>query len=245
MRNHVNNPADFSCELVEAGALLRYLQSLAEPEYQRFALGLLPGMPPKRLLGVRLPVLRRLARRIARDGWQTYLNTPIGDTFEEVMLRGMVIGYANIPFAARLLLVESFVPKIDNWSVCDSFCAGLKIAQENPEGVWRFLQRYFEDEREFFARFGIVMLLDYYVDAQHTGAVLAALNRVRAQGQYAKLATAWALAECCAAFPAQTLAALEEQAWDPFVRSKALQKMKESKKIPASVQQQIRLCQKE
>ena len=53
--------------------------------------------------------------------------------------------------------------KIDNWSVCDSFCASLTIARRHPVPVWTFLKPYFGDCRPYFRRFGVVMLLDHYV----------------------------------------------------------------------------------
>ena len=125
-------------------------------------------------------LLRRLARRIAKGDWAAYLDTAGDGSFEEVMLQGMVIGAICAPPQEVLARTAAFVPKIDNWSVCDSFCSGLKLARTHPEPVWEFLQPYFEDPRPFAVRFAVVMLLFYYIDAQHLPRVLALLEKYTA-----------------------------------------------------------------
>ena len=67
------------------------LFALSEPEFQKFSAALIPG--EERMLGVRLPALRALAKEIARsDSWADYLAAAPRDYFEEIMLRGMIIG---------------------------------------------------------------------------------------------------------------------------------------------------------
>lgn len=98
----------------------------------------------------------------------------------------MVIGAICAPPQEVLARTAAFVPKIDNWSVCDSFCSGLKLARTHPEPVWEFLQPYFEDPRPFAVRFAVVMLLFYYIDAQHLPRVLALLEEVHSDEYYVK-----------------------------------------------------------
>ena len=77
------------------------LFSLGEPDFQKFSAALIPG--EKRMIGVRLPHLRRLAREIAASGqWEEYLHAAPQKYFEEIMLRGMIIGAARIPLEERL-----------------------------------------------------------------------------------------------------------------------------------------------
>ena len=71
----------------------KYLESLGEPFYLQFASSLIPELPVERFLGIRLPLLRKVARRIAADRWEEWLPRSGEDSFEEVMLQGMVIGY--------------------------------------------------------------------------------------------------------------------------------------------------------
>ena len=107
------------------------LKSLSDEKYRKFASGLLPGV--SNMLGVRLPLLRSVAREIAATDWRTYLSTADDEFFEEVMLKGFIIGSAKTDVEERLQLVREFIPKISNWSLCDSFCACLKFVNENRD----------------------------------------------------------------------------------------------------------------
>ena len=69
------------------------LINLSEEDYREFSSNLLPGI--NNILGVRLPALRKIAKSIAKENWENYLNNASDDYFEEVMLQGMVIGYIN------------------------------------------------------------------------------------------------------------------------------------------------------
>ncbi len=105
------------------------LLTLAESDYQKFSSRLLPGT--KNILGVRLPYLRKIAKQIAKQEGLSYFDHASDSSFEELMLQGMVIGYLQqYPIEEILSLIANFVPKIDNWSTCDSFCTGLKIAKQ-------------------------------------------------------------------------------------------------------------------
>lgn len=214
------------------------LARMAEPEYAAFAAKLLPGVDD--LLGVRLPVLRRLARRLAKGDWAAYLDAAGDGTFEERMLQGMVIGSLDAPVETVLARAAAFIPKIDNWSVCDSFCSGLKIARAAPQRVWDFLTPYLDDPRPFGVRFAVVMLLFYYIDAAHLSAVLDCLAGVRYEDYYVKMAVAWAASMCCAAFPERTLAWLQTMPLDEWTHEKTVRKICESRQVSAGVKRQAR-----
>lgn len=219
-------------------AIRERLIALSEPDFQRFTSRLLPGVEP--ILGVRLPALRRLAREIVRGDWRAYLDSAQDTSYEGIMLQGMVIGAASAPPEEILKYTAAFVPKVDNWSVCDSFCSGLKIAKAYPALVWDFLLPYLASSREFSARFGAVMLLSYFVEEAYIENVLSLLGAVPAQGYYARMAVAWAYSICYLHFPAQTLASLRESDLDDFTYHKALQKMIESRCTGAPAKEIIR-----
>lgn len=218
------------------------LVRLAEPEYAVFSRRLLPGT--ENVLGVRLPLLRRLARRIAKGDWAAYLDTAGDGSFEEAMLQGMVIGAICAPPQEVLARTAAFVPKIDNWSVCDSFCSGLKLARTHPEPVWEFLQSYFEDPRPFAVRFAVVMLLFYYIDAQHLPRVLALLEEVHSDEYYVKMAVAWAASMCYAAFPDETLPWLQAARLDEFTYRRTIRKICESHQVNAEQKSHLRALER-
>lgn len=214
------------------------LLELAEENYQQFSSSLIPTI--HNVLGVRLPLLRKMAKTIAKGDWRTYLKQADSDYFEEIMLQGMVIGYVKCDLEEKLRYVSDFVPKIDNWSVCDSFCIGLTVARKNQERVWDFLQPYLRSKEEYELRFGVVMLLHFYVDAVYLRRVFEKLDTVQHDGYYVKMAVAWALSVCFVKDAESTLEYLKISSLDDFTYNKTLQKITESNRVDAETKNRIR-----
>lgn len=210
----------------------------AEEDYRVFSSRLLPNID--NILGVRLPALRKIAKQIAKSDWRSFLECGDSEYFEDIMLEGMVIGYGKADIDEILSYVERFVPKINNWSVCDSFCIGLKITKQNKKRVWKFLKPYFYSEKEYDIRFGVVMLLNYYVDEEYIKQVLTTLDHIKHNGYYAKMAVAWAISICYIKLSEPTLRYLNNNHLDDFTYNKALQKITESLTIDKETKTYIR-----
>ncbi|MOA03051.1 DNA alkylation repair enzyme [compost metagenome] len=210
-------------------SIRQQLFDLANEDYQKFSAALIPNI--NNVMGVRLPELRKLAKKIAHDDWRAYLKHADHDFFEEVMLQGMVIGYVKADIDEILYYIADFIPKINNWSVCDSFCTGLKFTKLHREKVWDFIQPYLSSKQEYEIRFGVVMLLDYYIDETYIERVLRLLDRVELQGYYVKMAVAWAVSICYIKLPDYTMAYLKNNSLDHFTYNKALQKITESYRV--------------
>ena len=212
--------------------------ALAEEDYRAFAAALLPNIDG--VIGVRLPILRKLAQEIARNDWRRYLATVEDAYFEEVMLRGMVIGCAKTDIDERLAYAAAFIPKINSWSVCDSFCTGLKCTSNHKERMWEFVQPYVAAVEEYAVRFGVVMLLNYYIEEAYIERVLKLLDNAKHEGYYVKMAVAWAVSVCFVKLPELTLAYLSQNTLDDFTYNKALQKITESYRVDQATKQLIR-----
>ncbi|PXV90289.1 3-methyladenine DNA glycosylase AlkD [Lachnotalea glycerini] len=214
------------------------ITKLAEPEYQEFSSKLLPGV--SNILGVRLPNLRKIAKQIAKEDWRTYLKEASDASYEEIMLQGMVIGYINTNLDELIPYIIEFVPKIDNWSVCDSFCSSLKITKNDPERMWELLKTYLTDSREYFIRFGVVMLLNYFISEKYVKEALLALDSITSSAYYVQMGIAWAISMYYVKLPSQTMPYLENNHLDDFTYNKALQKITESLKVDQYTKSEIR-----
>lgn len=214
------------------------LFDLAEEDYRKFSSGLIPG--EDKLLGVRLPHLRELAKEIARGEWREYLNNAQDEYYEEIMLQGLVIGYAKASPEEILRYTGRFVPKIKNWGVCDSFCTGLKLSKKHPEMVWDFIQPYLRSGKEFEIRFAVIMMLAHFIDDGHIDLVLASLDGIRHEGYYVKMGVAWAVSVCFVKYPEKTMAYLKESSMDDFTFNKSLQKILESFRVDQDAKAVIR-----
>lgn len=220
------------------------LESLAEPEFQRFAAALIPNISADTIIGVRLLHLRKIAKQIARSDWKHYLENAVDDSFEEVMLQGMVIGCLKADFSEILHYAKQFIPKINNWSLCDSFCSGLKLAKAYPKEVWNFLVPYLKAEEEYSIRFGVVMLLFYYAEEEYREEAFGFLENINSDFYYVKMAVAWAVSIYYIKYPRETMEFLNRGTLEPFTYQKALQKIIESKKIDKETKDNIRAMKK-
>ncbi|BCN29426.1 DNA alkylation repair protein [Anaeromicropila herbilytica] len=214
------------------------LSSLIDPKYQAFTSNLLPGVP--NVMGVRLPLLRKIAKDLAKGDWQSYLIDASDDSFEEIMLQGMTIGYISAELKELLPYITQFVTKIDNWSVCDSFCSGLKLPKRYPKEMWDYLLPFLSDSREYSIRFAVVMLLFYYIDEEHIDSILSMLDQIKHPGYYVKMSVAWAISICYVNYPDRTMIYLKDNTLDNDTYNKALQKITESLKVDPDTKQIIR-----
>ncbi|KAJ49279.1 3-methyladenine DNA glycosylase AlkD [Clostridium tetanomorphum] len=202
---------------------------LADEQYKQFQSKLCPNTD--NIVGVRLPLLRKLAKQIVKEDWREYMNTADNEYYEEVMLQCMVIGYVKADVEEILSYVTQLITKIDNWAICDSLCNGLKFTEKNKERVWEYLQPYLSSEKEFEMRFGVVMLLDFYIEEIYIDEVLQLLDRAKHDGYYVKMAVAWAISICYIKFPQKTMEYLKNNTLDNFTYNKALQKITESLRV--------------
>lgn len=99
--------------LEERNAQIRtQLEQLAEPEFRQFTEKMLPGTG--NILGVRLPLLWKTAKELAKGDWKTYLCSASDSSYEEIMLQGMTLGYARGELQEKREFLERFIPKIDS-----------------------------------------------------------------------------------------------------------------------------------
>ena len=221
------------------------LAGAAEAEYAAFSSKLLGGAQ-KPLLGVRLPVLRRLAAQLVRENGEAALSLCMrGQYFEDVMLKGMVLGRLPAPLNTVLAETRAFLGEIDNWSVCDSFCAGYLHAKRHPGEIFAFAKAYLSDRREFAARFGIVLLMDHFRGTPYAAQALGAIAEVDAAGRYyVQMGLAWALATFYLEFPDEVFHILATHT-DSAVRRMAVRKLCESRRVPALAKAQAKQIVKE
>lgn len=214
------------------------LKSLADEEYRKFTSALIPG--EDMILGVRLPYLRNIAKEIAQGNWREYLESADDEYYEEIMLQGLVIGLVKTDPKEKLKLISDFLPKIKNWSVCDSFCAGLKFTKKHKVLVWDFLLQCLLSKKEFELRFAIVMMMNYFIEEEYIYRILLLLEGVRHEGYYVKMAKAWALSACFVKFQEKTMKYLHYNTLDNFTYNKTLQKIIESRRVDSETKKLIR-----
>ena len=206
--------------------LKKWIVENSDKEYQKFSSSLLPNV--KNIFGVRLPVLRKLAKKLAKQKCYIKNSAPC---FEEIMLQGFVIAEIQCSDEEKQKMIIDFILKIDNWSVCDSFCCSLKCVKNNPETWWNWLQQFVFSEKEFEIRFGLVMLIFHFVNSNYVHQILNIIPRVNTDKYYAQMAMAWLIAECYIKHPDLVIDFIKNNNLPNDVHNKAIQKICESQRI--------------
>ena len=214
------------------------LFELSDDKFKTFHSRLCPNTD--NIIGVRLPLLRQLAKEIAKGDWRNFLSNSKEEYYEEILINGLVIAYAKCDVEERLNYIESFVPKIDNWAICDSFCNTLKFVNKNKEIMWEFIQPYLKSYNEFEIRFAVVIILNYYITEDYINLVLKTLDNIKHDGYYVKMAVAWAISMCFIKFEEKTMAYLKDNSLDDFTYNKSLQKICESLRVDKNTKELIK-----
>ena len=216
---------------IDYNILLQKLESMADKKHQEFHNSLVPDV--NNILGIPVPKLRILAKELIKEcnNIDTYLSYVSNKYYEELMLKGIVIGYIKCDWQKKLEYIESFVPQIYDWAVCDTFCSGIKPPKSELSSFRNFIEPYLHSDNEFQIRFAVVILLQKYVSAEYIKSTLQALQNIKNDKYYVKMAVAWALSVCYIKYPDLTTNVFSEYKLDKWVQNKAIQKCRESLRV--------------
>lgn len=220
------------------------LLELSDEKYKNFHKGLCPGT--ENILGVRVPILRNYAKEIFKENdWKQTIKQIDNEYYEEIMLQGMLIGQAkNEDINVILEYIKNFVPKIDNWAVCDIFCADLKITKKYKKEIWDFIQQYLKSDKEFELRFVVVMILDYYIDEEYLKKIFSIFEKIKKDDYYVKMSVSWAISICLIKYYDETIKYLKTSKIDIWTHNKAIQKAIESYRIPQDKKEVLKRMKK-
>lgn len=182
--------------------------------------------------GVRVPDLRRLARRLAPGTSAADISellTAQNESFDYVLLCGLLITHARLDDQMAIDLVKQYLPRVDSWAHIDVFVE--KKRRFAGEVWWDFALECLQNEDEFTVRYGVISLMTNFLDEAHIDQVFAVLRNVKHDGYYVKMALAWLYATAAVHFFELTLDELENEHIDAWTRNKAYQKMRESRRF--------------
>ncbi len=206
------------------------LIDFSDEKYKKFQSGLCPGVDRK-IMGVRIPKVRKLAKEILKDNPEEFLKCPKEEYMEELMLEGFVIAGLKIDLEKKKEYIINFVPKINSWAVCDTFCSSLKDADKNPEFFWEIISKFSKSKKEYEIRFAMVMLLGHYVKENYIKEIYKIIDNIKNEEYYVEMAIAWLVAEMYIKFPKETMKYLKNCKLNNFTYNKALQKARESYRV--------------
>ncbi len=198
----------------------------------------------KSVLGVRVPDLRKLAKKIVKNSsvkdMMNYLSKLDSHAFEQVLLFGlMIVNSTGVIEDEDLIdLVSKYLDLADSWAEVDIFASKRK--RKNKNSWWNFALDCLDSEDEFVVRYGLVDIMGNYLTEEYIEDIFTKLRLIKHKGYYVKMAMAWLYATAAVNFYQQTLEEIKNSNIDLWVKKKALQKMLESRQLSLEQKEEIK-----
>ena len=206
------------------------LISHGEAGYKAFHGSLVPTQNREELLGVRVPILRKLAKEFAkREDAEAFFRDVPHMYYEEYALHSFMIEQIK-DYDRCMEETEAFLPYIDNWAVCD--CFSPKAFGTHKAELFEKCKVWLQSEHTYTVRYGLVMLLKHFLTEPYAADALALAGNVNREEYYVNMAVSWLFAEAVGKCPHLAIPYFTQQTLKTEVHNKAIQKAVESKKIP-------------
>lgn len=205
------------------------LFSLSDKGYADFTAKLIPTLTKEKFIGVRTPALRSLAKEIYRSGsYSEFFAELPHKYYEEDNLHGLII--CQIKDADECIAeLRRFIPFTDNWATND--CTRPPVLKKHPEKVFALASEYLKSEETYTLRFGIGLLLTYFLDEGFDEKHLSLVAEIKSDEYYVNMMIAWYFATALAKQYESTLPYIESKRLSEWVHNKTIQKARESYRI--------------
>jgi len=208
-------------------SLINYLYKNRDEKYRNFHEKLLNNEEII-LIGIRTPILRKIAKFIAKNDYMSFIKNNSHKTYEETILHGLVLGYIKIDFNTLDKLIDGFLPYNNNWAINDIVSSNLKIFKDQDINK---INKYLTSSNPFTIRFGLTLLLSHYINEKNIDKILEICNNIKAEDYYVKMANAWLISICFIKFKEKTFAFLKNNDLDKFTFNKSISKICDSYRI--------------
>ena len=214
------------------------LFALREDFYRDFQANLMPTVEKTRVLGVRTPLLRRLARELeGSETAEVFLTVLPHAYYEEDNLHAFLIGYED-DFDRALALCETFLPHIDNWATCDSFAP--PVFGHHLSALYPHALRWMASDEPYVIRYGIGTLMRHFLGDRFVPDMTARVAAITHEHYYVRMMVAWYFATALCKQPEAALEVLRSGVLDPWTHNKAIGKARESRCVAPDMKEYLR-----
>ena len=222
---------------------------LNDEKYRQGHIRIINALTERRILGLHLPEMKQAAKTLAKQAdvldilhafEQEHQADRFSLTYEETLVWGLTINALKCSWEERLSFLKRYIPVLDNWAVCDSFCCDAKWALKiPPQALWDFLLPYYQSNKEFEVRFAIVMSMCYLLKEEWLLPIFEKLQQIdlpSIQSEYTNLPSpyyvrmgmAWLLATALAKYPDETRSFVNTSSLSEDVKRLYARKARES-----------------
>ncbi len=214
------------------------LFEMQDLKYKEFQCKLMPTVNPETVIGVRTPELRKFAREFSQTPQAAEFLKILPHTYyEENNLQGFLIERIK-DYDTAIAAVEAFLPYIDNWATCDLISP--KIFKKHLPELYKKINVWLKSSHTYTVRFGIGMLMSFYLGEDFKPEMLELVAGVRSQEYYINMMIAWYFATALAKQYDAALPFLQEQRLEKWTHNKTIQKAIESYRINDDVKTYLR-----
>lgn len=202
---------------------------MQDEKYKEFSAKLMPTVDKNKVIGVRTPRLRKFARSFAKTSEaMEFIKILPHKYYEENNLHGFIIETFN-DYAKAITALDNFLPYVDNWATCDSVAP--KVFKKHLPELYIKIQKWIESGKTYTIRYGIGMLLRFYLDEAFCEEHLELVAQIKSDEYYVNMMRAWYFATAFAKQYSPAVKYIEQYKLDKWTHNKAIQKAVESFRI--------------
>ena len=212
--------------------------SLQDESYANFQSKLIPTVAREKIIGVRVPQVRKLAKELLREGdYKEFLDQLPHTYYDEDMLHGLLLSELK-DYTLCIRRIEQFLPYVDNWAVCD--CMSPKVFRKNKDFLLDKIREWTASEDTYTCRFGVGMLMTHFLEEDFAPEYLEMVACIQSEEYYVNMMRAWFYATALARQWEATIAVLATGRLDIWTHNKTIQKARESFRITAEQKEQLK-----
>ena len=202
---------------------------LQDVKYRDFQSKLIPTVPPEKVIGVRTPALRAMAKQFAkREDIGAFLEDLPHTYFDENQLHAFILSERK-DFAVCLSAVDRFLPYVDNWATCDQLSP--KVFRKHRPELLVSVRKWIASGETYTVRFGVGLLMEHFLDEDFDPVYPETVAAIRSEEYYVRMMVAWYFATALAKQYEAALPFLEGRRLDVWTHNKTIQKAVESYRI--------------
>lgn len=209
------------------------LFALQDKQYRQFHSSLIPTLPPEKIIGVRMPAMRRLAKQLAkRSCIEAFMRTLPHEYYDENTLHGLILCEEK-DYDKTIALLNRWLPFVDNWATCDLVQprAFRLAAKQQPDRLLTDCLRWVGSTEPYTIRFGVNMLMTHFLDNLFRPELLARVAAIESDHYYVRMGVAWYFATALAKQYEAALPYIEQHRLADWTHRKTIQKAIESYRI--------------
>ncbi len=214
---------------------INYLKSIKDIKYLEFNKKIVKTK--YEMIGIPIPILKKISKNISKSNIDNYFKYNKIKYYEELMIYGLVLSY-NEKYLDKYLV--SFINKIDNWAICDTFVSSLKIINKKKGKYWIYFNNLIDLNKEYNTRVSIVVFMNYYLNDDYIDRVLYIVSNIKTDYYYINMSISWLLSIAIINYKDKVINLLSSKVLNKFVQNKTISKIQDSYRIDKSLKNYVK-----